>query len=125
MIDAATGIARILKQEGVEWVSTFPVCKVNNALGREGIPMVMMRDDRYAIAVADAYDGKGSIVVGVTPDLVKRFSAVDLVRIGVAELGGKGGGGRPDMAQGGGPDAGQTDAALAAIERTLKDQLAV
>ena len=77
------------------------------------------------VAVADAYDGKGSIVVGVTPDLVKRFSAVDLVRIGVAELGGKGGGGRPDMAQGGGPDASQTDAALAAIERTLKDQLAV
>lgn len=55
MIDAATGIARILKQEGVEWVSTFPVCRVNNALGREDIPMVMMRDDRYAIAVADAF----------------------------------------------------------------------
>ena len=54
-IDAATGIARILKQEGVEWVSTFPVCRVNNALGREGIPMVMMRDDRYAVAVADAF----------------------------------------------------------------------
>jgi acetolactate synthase-1/2/3 large subunit len=55
MIDAATGIVRILKQEGVEWVSTFPVCKVNNALGREGVPMIMMRDDRYAVAVADAY----------------------------------------------------------------------
>ncbi len=54
-IDVATGIARILKQEGVEWVSTFPVCRVNNALGREGVPMVMMRDDRYAVAVADAY----------------------------------------------------------------------
>ncbi len=54
-IDAATGIARILKQEGVEWVSTFPVCRVNNALGREGIPIVMMRDDRYAVAVADAF----------------------------------------------------------------------
>ena len=54
-IDAATGIARILKQEGVEWVSTFPVCRVNNALGRENVPMVMMRDDRYAIAVADAF----------------------------------------------------------------------
>jgi acetolactate synthase-1/2/3 large subunit len=54
-IDAATGIARILKQEGVEWVSTFPVCRVNNALGRENIPMLMMRDDRYAIAVADAF----------------------------------------------------------------------
>ena len=54
-IDAATAIARILKQEGVEWVSTFPVCRVNNALGREGIPLVMMRDDRYAIALADAF----------------------------------------------------------------------
>ncbi len=54
-IDVATGIGRILKQEGVEWVSTFPVCRVNNALGREGIPIVMMRDDRYAVALADAY----------------------------------------------------------------------
>jgi acetolactate synthase-1/2/3 large subunit len=54
-IDVATAIARILKQEGVEWVSTFPVCRVNNALGREGVPLVMMRDDRYAIAVADAF----------------------------------------------------------------------
>ena len=53
--DVATGIARILKQEGVEWVSTFPVCRVNNALGRENVPMLMMRDDRYAIAVADAF----------------------------------------------------------------------
>ena len=54
-VDVATGIARILKQEGVEWVSTFPVCRVNNALGREGVPMLMMRDDRYAVAVADAF----------------------------------------------------------------------
>ena len=54
-IDVATGIARILKQEGVGWVSTFPVCRVNNALGREGVPMLMMRDDRYAVAVADAF----------------------------------------------------------------------
>jgi hypothetical protein len=36
-------------------VSTFPVCRVNNALGREGVPMLMMRDDRYAVAVADAF----------------------------------------------------------------------
>jgi thiamine pyrophosphate-dependent acetolactate synthase large subunit-like protein len=53
-IDVATGIARILKQEGVDWVSTFPVCRVNNALGREGVPLLLMRDDRYAVAVADA-----------------------------------------------------------------------
>ena len=54
-IDVATGISRILKEEGVGWVSTFPVCRVNNALGREGVPMLMMRDDRYAVAVADAF----------------------------------------------------------------------
>src|SRR5215831_6871768 len=54
-IDVATGIVRILKEEGVGWVSTFPVCRVNNALGREGVPMLMMRDDRYAVAVADAF----------------------------------------------------------------------
>jgi acetolactate synthase-1/2/3 large subunit len=54
-IDVATGIARILKQEGVDWVSTFPVCRVNNALGREGMAMLMLRDDRYAVAVADAF----------------------------------------------------------------------
>jgi len=54
-IDVATGIVRILKQEGVGWVSTFPVCRVNNALGREAVPMLMMRDDRYAVAVADAF----------------------------------------------------------------------
>ena len=54
-IDVATAIARILKQEGIAWVSTFPVCRVNNALGREGVPMVMMRDDRYAVALADAF----------------------------------------------------------------------
>jgi len=53
--NAATAIAKILKQEGTEWVSTFPVCRVNNALGREGVRMVMMRDDRYAIALADGF----------------------------------------------------------------------
>ena len=54
-IDVATGIARILKQENVPWVSTFPVSKVNNSFGREGIKLLMMRDDRYAVSVADAY----------------------------------------------------------------------
>ncbi|MBN42874.1 MAG: alanine--tRNA ligase [Alphaproteobacteria bacterium] len=77
------------------------------------------------IAVAGAYDGKSSIVVGVTSDLIKRFSAVDLVRVGVAELGGKGGGGRTDIAQGGGPDPSKTEAALAAIEAALNRELAV
>jgi alanyl-tRNA synthetase len=64
-------------------------------------------------------DGKAGIVVGVTADLTKRFSAVDLVRAGAEALGGKGGGGRPDMAQAGGPDGAKADAALAAIEAAL------
>ena len=68
------------------------------------------------IAVAD---GKASLVVGVTPDLVARFNAVDLVKVGVAALGGKGGGGRPDMAQGGGPEGAQAAAALAAVEAAI------
>ncbi len=69
------------------------------------------------VAVAD--DGKAGIVVGVTPDLTERFSAVDLVRLGAEALGGRGGGGRPDMAQAGGPDGAKADAALAAIEAAL------
>jgi alanyl-tRNA synthetase len=70
------------------------------------------------VLVASA-DGKASIVVGVTDDLTKRFNAVDLVRIGAEALGGKGGGGRPDLAQAGGPDAAQASAALAAVERAV------
>jgi alanyl-tRNA synthetase len=69
--------------------------------------------------VAKTEDGKASIVVGVTPDLVARYSAVDLVRKASAILGGKGGGGKPDMAQAGGPDGAKADAALAAIAAAL------
>jgi alanyl-tRNA synthetase len=63
-------------------------------------------------------------VVGVTDDLTKRISAVDLVRIGSAALGGQGGGGRPDMAQAGGPDPAKAEAALAEIEKALAQKLA-
>jgi alanyl-tRNA synthetase len=69
--------------------------------------------------VATSEDGKASIVVGVTPDLVARFSAVDLVRKASEVLGGKGGGGKPDMAQAGGPDGAKAEAALAAIAAAL------
>jgi len=64
-------------------------------------------------------DGKAGVVVGVTADLVARFNAVELVRLAAEALGGKGGGGRPDMAQAGGPDATRADAALAAIEQAM------
>jgi alanyl-tRNA synthetase len=64
-------------------------------------------------------DGKAGLAVGVTDDLVKSLSAVDLVKVGAEALGGKGGGGRPDMAQAGGPDGTKADAALKAIEAKL------
>ena len=60
-------------------------------------------------------EGKASIAAAVTDDLTGKVSAVDLVRAGVAALGGKGGGGRPDMAQGGGPDGGSAAAAIDAV----------
>jgi alanyl-tRNA synthetase len=69
--------------------------------------------------VGKSDDGKAGIVVGVTADLTARFSAVDLVRKGAEALGGKGGGGRPDMAQAGGPDGSKADAALAAVEAAI------
>ena len=73
-------------------------------------------------AVVTVSDGKAALVVGVTDDLTDKVSAVDLVRAGAAALGGKGGGGRPDMAQAGGPDGSQADAALEAIEKALAER---
>ncbi|WP_298673653.1 alanine--tRNA ligase [uncultured Sphingomonas sp.] len=65
-------------------------------------------------------DGRASVAVGVTDDLVARFSAVELVKSAVAALGGQGGGGRPDMAQGGGPDAAKAQDAVAAVRASLE-----
>lgn len=64
-------------------------------------------------------DGKAGIAVGVTDDLKEKFSAVDFVRVGVEAVGGKGGGGRPDMAQGGGPDGAKANAAIEAIRAAI------
>jgi alanyl-tRNA synthetase len=70
------------------------------------------------VGVSD--DGKAGVVVGVTQDLISRYNAVDLVRVASVALGGKGGGGRPDMAQAGGPDGSKAEAALKAIEDAVK-----
>jgi alanyl-tRNA synthetase len=95
----------------------------------EGVPakdLKSMADDLKkqigsgVVALVSAADGKASLVVAVTDDLTARVSAVDLVRAGSERLGGKGGGGRPDMAQAGGPDAARGPEALAAIEEALK-----
>ena len=71
------------------------------------------------VAVVSRAEGKAAIVVGVTPDLTSRFDAVELVRLGAEALGGKGGGGRADMAQAGGPDASRAETALAVVEGAI------
>jgi alanyl-tRNA synthetase len=85
-------------------------------------PLLDAAKQRMGSGIAAAIavnDGKASIAVAVTDDLTERFSAVDLVRAGVEALGGKGGGGRPDMAQGGGPDGSKAADALAAVKAVL------
>ncbi len=72
------------------------------------------------VAVVSVNDGKASLVVGVTDDLTGANSAVELVQAGSAALGGKGGGGRPDMAQAGGPDGSKANDALVAIKAAIK-----
>ncbi len=72
------------------------------------------------VAICGKDDGKASLVVGVTDDITDQFDAVALVKIGSAALGGKGGGGRADMAQAGGPDAAKADQALEAIEAAIR-----
>ncbi|WP_375402882.1 alanine--tRNA ligase [uncultured Sphingomonas sp.] len=72
-----------------------------------------------AVLVATS-DGRASVAVGVTADLVDRFNAVELLRRAVTTLGGQGGGGRPDMAQGGGPDAERAEDAVGSIRAMLE-----
>jgi len=74
-VKAANGLVKILKEEGVEWVGTFPTNVFNNACGEEGVPNFMVRDERYAVAVADGYSrvsngkrfGVCSVMGGLNP----------------------------------------------------------
>jgi alanyl-tRNA synthetase len=74
------------------------------------------------VAIVGLNEGRATVAVGVTADLAGSRNAVDLVRKAVAELGGQGGGGRPDMAQGGGPDGGKAEAALAVLRSALSEE---
>jgi alanyl-tRNA synthetase len=76
------------------------------------------------VAFATSAEGKAALAVGVTDDLVARFNAVELLRKGVEAVGGKGGGGRPDMAQGGGPDGARAQEALDAITSGIRERAA-
>jgi alanyl-tRNA synthetase len=98
---------------------------VDNVPGRElkGLADDLKKEVGSGIvAIVSREGGKASVVVGTTDDLASRYGAVTLVKAAAAALGGKGGGGRPDMAQAGGPDAARAEAALAAIEDAIAGQ---
>jgi alanyl-tRNA synthetase len=86
---------------------------------RSSVDTMKQRLGSGIAALVAVNDGRASIAVGVTDDLSGQLSAVDLVKAAVAALGGQGGGGRPDMAQGGGPDGAKAADALAAIRDAL------
>jgi alanyl-tRNA synthetase len=122
---AATGAAAVAGANGVREVGDVKLM----ARAVEGIEMKDLKslaDDGkkqlgsgVVAIVGVTGDGKAGVVVGVTSDLTSRYNAVELVRVASEALGGKGGGGRPDMAQAGGPDGAKAGAALAAIEQAM------
>jgi alanyl-tRNA synthetase len=95
--------------EGVSGRDLKPLADQGKATVGSGVVVFVGTDD----------EGKASIVVGVTDDLAGRFSAIDLVRQAAAAVGGKGGGGRPDMAQAGGPDGSNAQGAVDAVRAAL------
>jgi alanyl-tRNA synthetase len=105
--------------------TTFLARRLDGTPPRELKPMVDAFKKKLGsgvCALVTVTDGKAALVVGVTEDLTDKISAVDLVRVGAAALGGKGGGGRPDMAQAGGPNGDDADGALQAIEKILAEK---
>jgi alanyl-tRNA synthetase len=103
---------------GVPFVSQV----LSGVSGRDLPPLIDEHKARIGsgavLLIADV-DGKAAVAAGVTEDLTTRLSAVDMVRAAVEKLGGKGGGGRPDMAQGGGNDAAGAAQAIAAVETLI------
>ena len=96
--------------------------RVDGVSGKDLAPLVEEMKQRLgsgAVVVLAEADGKATVAAGVTPDLTGRVTAVELVQAATAALGGKGGGGRPDRAQGGAPSLAAADAAITAIETLI------
>ncbi|HTJ56407.1 MAG TPA: alanine--tRNA ligase [Devosiaceae bacterium] len=109
-IETVNGVAFVGRViEGVEAKALRGLVDVEKKRAGSGVVALVLRGE----------DGKGTVAVGVTDDLVGRISAADLVKLGTAALGGQGGGGRPDMAQGGGPDGSRATEAVEAIKAGL------
>jgi alanyl-tRNA synthetase len=87
---------------------------------RSTVDTMKQRVSSGIAALVAVNEGRASVAVGVTDDLAEQLSAVDLVKAAVAALGGQGGGGRPDMAQGGGPDGSKANDALSAVRDAIE-----
>ncbi len=112
--------ADIRKINGIEFVSQV----LSGVSGKDLPSLIDEHKTRIGsgavLLIADA-GGKAAVAAGVTDDLTSQISAVNILRAAVAELGGKGGGGRPDMAQGGGTDVANAKAAIEAAEKVLEE----
>ncbi|MDX1786202.1 MAG: DHHA1 domain-containing protein, partial [Roseovarius sp.] len=109
----------------VEDIGGVPfMAQVLNGVSGKDLPALIdehkTRIGSGAVLLIADMGGKAAVAAGVTNDLTNRVSAVDMVKSAVVELGGKGGGGRPDMAQGGGRDVTHADAAIDAVRTLLK-----
>ncbi|MEX0339869.1 MAG: DHHA1 domain-containing protein, partial [Arenibacterium sp.] len=111
--------AEVREINGVAFIAQV----LNGVSGKDLPPLIDAHKERLGsgavLLIADT-GGKAAVAAGVTADLTDTLSAVDLVRAAVAELGGKGGGGRPDMAQGGGADTSGAPAAIKAAEAVIE-----
>ena len=115
---AADNKEKIEKVNGISFVGKI----LNNITAKElkiFVDEIKQTLTSGIIVLAAANEGKASIVVGITNDLTKKYSAVELVKIGADAVGGQGGGGRPDLAQAGGPDGDKINLAIEAIKKMI------
>ena len=121
---ASGGVGPALESREVGGVK-FAAQRLDGALAKELRGMVDEAKKKLGsgiVALVAVREGKAALVVGVTDDLTATFDAVELARAGALAVGGKGGGGRPDMAQAGGPDGAHAEAALRAIEKAVSEK---
>jgi alanyl-tRNA synthetase len=116
------GTGEIVKAENINGISFF--AQVYSGISGKDLPsLIDEHKDRLKsgiILLITESDNRVAVAVGVSSDLTGKISAVDIVRSAVSKLGGKGGGGRPDLAQGGGTDISGADAAITAVKSLLK-----
>ena len=117
--DSANAISRVVSTKALSARHAILYASFLNFLGALCGTHVAKTIGSGIVVLASDKDDKASIVVGVTPDLTDKYSAVDFVRAASGVVGGKGGGGRPDMAQAGGPDVSKIEEAFETIKSMI------